>query len=112
MAERHEKVEDGQPDEERGRASGNPPNIGGIRELIENRATRLSLLELSRDTVSNMEIKMVAYYMMAVMLFTNSQRPSAVQNITLTEYENRKQITEDGKTYTIHKVRSYEHLRV
>ena len=62
--------------------------------------------------MSNTEINMVAHYMMAVMLFTNSQQPSAVQNLTLTEYENRKQITEDSKTHTIHKVRSCEHLHV
>ena len=94
----------------------NPPDIGGVSVLMEDRATSKMEAIVARAVeghiVSNTEINMVAYYMMAVMLFTNSQRPSAVQNLTLNKYQNRKQITEDGKTYTIYKVRSCEHLRM
>ena len=54
--------------------------------------------------MSNTEISMVVYYLMPAMLFTNSKQPSAGQIVTLTEYQNRKQITE-GETYNIYKVR-------
>ena len=94
----------------------NPPDISGVRSLMEDRATSKMEAIITRaiegHIVSNTEINMVAYYLLAVMLFSNSQRPSAVQNLALKEYQNRREITEDGKTFTIYKVRSCEHLRM
>ena len=85
----------------------NPVSMDSVTQLMDN-STADTFEEMTRKTsrvpLEN-RITMVASYLLAVIMFGNSQRPGSVIQMTVDEYRKRSQQTEDGKTYTIIKVR-------
>ena len=67
-----------------------------IEELVGNAVSGIDLLNNEKDIVVS--------YLLAVLMYGNSQRPSAVTNITMAEYKKRKPYTEGGKNYMVLKV--------
>ena len=85
----------------------NPVSMDSVTKLMDNSTTE-TFEEMARKASrvpSDNSITMVASYLLAVMIFGNSQRPGSVMQMTVDEYRKRTQHTEDGETYTIVKVR-------
>lgn len=85
-----------------------PPDINGMTKVMEDSTAEL-IEELVGNAVSgidllNNEKDIVVSYLLAVLMYGNSQRPSAVTIITMAEYKKRKPYTEGGQNYTVLKV--------
>ena len=86
----------------------NPPEISCVGELLDNTAAS-KIEEIVADAAAGKDLPLllinkVATYLLAVLLYGNSQRPGAILSITMQEYENRIQYRDGDESYTLLKV--------
>ena len=43
------------------------------------------------ETISNTEIKLLNAYLSANLMFSSAQRPAAIRNLTIDEYQNKEE---------------------